>query len=254
MDLPIGDLRAIALRETARAGADPLFVTISGAHLYGFASPDSDFDIRGAHLQPLPRLFSLSPPRDTLELSGAEGGRDIDFVSHEAAKFFRLMLGRNGYVLEQVFSPLVVIGGPRLEELREIAAGCITKGLHHHYRGFYETQIGMHERESPKKAKTLLYVYRVLLTGIHVLRHGRIESNLGKLLEGNELAAELGELMRAKSRERATLSPAQILPHRERIENLRAELDEALVDSPLPDVPGASADLDAFLYRLRTDS
>ncbi len=27
-----------------------LFATISGAHLYGFPSPDSDFDLRGAHV------------------------------------------------------------------------------------------------------------------------------------------------------------------------------------------------------------
>ena len=30
-----------------------LFATISGAHLYGFPSPDSDFDLRGVHLLPL---------------------------------------------------------------------------------------------------------------------------------------------------------------------------------------------------------
>jgi len=253
MELPIGELRAIASRELAQAGAKPLFVTISGAHLYGFASLDSDFDVRGAHLQPLPKVLSLSPPRETIELSGEEDGRDIDLVSHEAAKFFRLVLSRNGYVMEQIFSPLVVIGGPHLDELREIAAGCITKGLHHHYRGFYETQVGLHEREPLKKAKTLLYVYRVLLTGIHVLRHGRIESNLLKLVEGGEFVAQVRELMRAKSRERATLTPAQVVPHRECIEKLRAEMDEAWVDSQLPEVPPAAADLDAFLYRLRTN-
>ena len=32
---------------------DPLFVTVSGAHLYGFPSPDSDIDLRGCHLMPL---------------------------------------------------------------------------------------------------------------------------------------------------------------------------------------------------------
>jgi uncharacterized protein len=26
-----------------------LFVTISGVHLYGFPSPDSDYDLRGVH-------------------------------------------------------------------------------------------------------------------------------------------------------------------------------------------------------------
>jgi len=39
-----------------------LFATISGAHLYGFPSPDSDYDLRGgcirARGQPLPELPS----------------------------------------------------------------------------------------------------------------------------------------------------------------------------------------------------
>ena len=30
-------------------GVEPLFVTVSGAHLYGFPSPDSDLDLRGCH-------------------------------------------------------------------------------------------------------------------------------------------------------------------------------------------------------------
>jgi predicted nucleotidyltransferase len=30
-----------------------IFATISGAHLYGFPSPDSDYDLRGAHVLPL---------------------------------------------------------------------------------------------------------------------------------------------------------------------------------------------------------
>ena len=28
-----------------------IFATISGAHLYGFPSPDSDYDLRGVHLR-----------------------------------------------------------------------------------------------------------------------------------------------------------------------------------------------------------
>jgi hypothetical protein len=34
-----------------------LFGTISGAYLYGFPSPDSDFGLRGAHVMPLERLI-----------------------------------------------------------------------------------------------------------------------------------------------------------------------------------------------------
>ena len=43
-----------------------LFVTVSGAHLYGFPSPDSDVDLRGAHLLPLRVVVGLDPPEQTL--------------------------------------------------------------------------------------------------------------------------------------------------------------------------------------------
>ena len=40
------------LREEANRHPYPLlFATISGAHLYGFPSPDSDYDLRGVHVQ-----------------------------------------------------------------------------------------------------------------------------------------------------------------------------------------------------------
>ncbi len=42
------------LKKQVREHPHPLiFATISGAHLYGFPSLDSDFDLRGAHVLPL---------------------------------------------------------------------------------------------------------------------------------------------------------------------------------------------------------
>jgi len=43
-----------------------LFVTVSGAHLYGFPSPDSDFDLRGAHVLPLASVIGLDQPQETV--------------------------------------------------------------------------------------------------------------------------------------------------------------------------------------------
>ena len=40
-----------------------VFVTISGAHLYGFPSADSDYDLRGVHLLPLAEVVGLKPGR-----------------------------------------------------------------------------------------------------------------------------------------------------------------------------------------------
>lgn len=36
-----------------------VFATISGAHLYGFPSPDSDFDLRGTHILPARLVVGL---------------------------------------------------------------------------------------------------------------------------------------------------------------------------------------------------
>ena len=95
-----------------------LFATISGAHLYGFPSPDSDYDLRGVHLLPLEQVVGLNPGEETVEKSGIHDGMEIDLVTHDARKFFGLMLKKNGYVMEQVLSPLVVHTTPEHEELR----------------------------------------------------------------------------------------------------------------------------------------
>src|SRR5215471_13280340 len=84
-----------------------LFATISGAHLYGFPSPDSDFDVRGVHILPVERVIGLDVKQETLEASRVIEGLEIDVVTHDIRKFFGLLLKKNGYVLEQLYSPLV---------------------------------------------------------------------------------------------------------------------------------------------------
>ncbi len=158
-----------------------LFVTISGAHLYGFASPDSDYDLRGAHILPIREVAGLRTGSETLELSTDRDGMEIDLVTHDVAKFFSLMLKKNGYVLEQLYSPLIVHSTPEHEELKRIGRGCITRHHAHHYFGFSQTQWKLFEKENPRRVKPLLYVYRVLLTGIHLMTSGQVEANLVKL-------------------------------------------------------------------------
>jgi len=46
-----------------------LFATISGAHLYGFPSPDSDFDLRGPHVLPLEKVVRARGGRGKLRAS-----------------------------------------------------------------------------------------------------------------------------------------------------------------------------------------
>src|SRR5690349_12620514 len=158
-----------------------IFATISGAHLYGFPSPDSDFDLRGVHVLPLKEVIGLRTGPETIEKSGVQDGLEIDLVTHDVKKFFGLLLKKNGYVLEQVLSPLVVHTTPEHAELKEIAVQCVTRHHAHHYLGFAETQWKLFEKENPPRVKPLLYVYRVLLTGIHLMRSGEVEAHLVRL-------------------------------------------------------------------------
>src|SRR5437773_3470875 len=113
-----------------------LFATISGAHLYGFPSPDSDYDLRGVHVLPLRDVLGLEERAETIEVSDVRDGLELDLVTHDAEKFFRLLLKRNGYVLEQLCSPLVAQTTPEHAELRALIPHLLTRHHAHHYLGF----------------------------------------------------------------------------------------------------------------------
>lgn len=229
-----------------------LFVTISGAHLYGFPSPDSDYDLRGVHVLPLKEVAGLNAGRETIEKTGLFDGLEIDLVSHDAHKFFTLLLRKNGYVLEQLYSPLVVRTTPEHGELKAIACGCITRHHAHHYFGFAETQWKLFAKETPRRVKPLLYVYRVLLTGIHLMKTGEVEANLLKLNEAYPLPY-VPDLVARKlaGPEQATLKDADFEFHRSEYERLRVELQAAFDASQLQDVPSAKPALHDLLLRLR---
>jgi predicted nucleotidyltransferase len=229
-----------------------LFVTVSGAHLYGFPSPDSDYDLRGVHFLPVREMIGLDAGRETVEASAVREGLEIDLVTHDARKFFTLMLRRNGYVLEQLFSPLALRTSTEHEELKEIGRSCITRHHAHHYKGFAHTQWSLFQKQSPRRVKPLLYVYRVLLTGIHLMRTGQIEANLLHLNQDFRLPY-LQHLIDRKlsSAEKSELPEADLEFHQREYLRLRQELERAFEASSLPESTSAKPRLNELLLRLR---
>jgi hypothetical protein len=238
--------------EVARHPYPLLFATVSGAHLYGFPSPDSDYDLRGVHVLPAKEVVGLLPKQDTVVVSGWREGAEMDLVTHDALKFFEMLLKRNGYVLEQLYSPLVVQTTPEHEELKAIASGCITRHHSHHYLGFSATQWELFRKESPPRVKPLLYVYRVLLTGIHLMRTGKVEANLLTLNEEARLPY-IPELVERKvhGSEKGTLDSAEREFHQAEYSRLLAALEKAAADSALPNEATARDALNDLLIRVR---
>ena len=231
-----------------------LFATVSGAHLYGFASGDSDWDLRGAHVLPVERLVALAPPRETETLSHVRAGAEVDLVTHDVRKFCALLLRNNGYVLEQLYSPLVVHTSGGHAELKRIARGCITRGCVRHYLGFAASQWHLFEKESPRRVKPLLYVYRVLLTGIHLMRTGRVLASLPQCNEDVRLPY-VPELVARKTAgsEHALLPDGDVDFHRAEYVRLSRLLAEAAERSHLPPEPTCRAEMEDFVVRVRLD-
>jgi predicted nucleotidyltransferase len=200
----------------------------------------------------LESVVGLDTGPETVERSVVRGGREVDLVSHDAGKFLGMVAKRNGYVLEQVFSPLVLHSTPWHEELKDIAGRCVTRYHAHHYLGFAETQWRLFAKETPPRVKPLLYVYRVLLTGLHLMRTGTVESNLPRLNEEYRLPY-LPDLIARKlsGAEKSTLSDADLEFHRREFERLRGDLETAHSDSRLPETPPGRAALHDLLVRLR---
>ena len=230
----------------------PLFVTVSGAHLYGFPSPDSDVDLRGCHQLPLQSILGLSIANQTYEKDGVHDGIEIDIVSHDIGKYFNLLVKNNGYVLEQIFSPLVVSGTDFLKRLRPIAERCITKHHYHHYRGFYQTQRKLLEKEVEKGAKTVLYAYRVLLTGIHLLNTGEIEANLRRLSDVYSMP-HIDDLIASKTEEKIAPKDLNWEFHSSELDRLEKNLEQAFEDSTVPEERDRDV-VNEFLIELRLSS
>jgi len=232
---------------------DVLLVGLTGAHAYGFPSDDSDFDLKGVMVAPLASLLGLDPPEETFERMEVFEGVEQDLTLHDAKKAIQLLLRGNGNALEHALTPIQLYDSPRAEQFRALARGAISKRFVHHYRGFFQ---GMRaEHAAVGRAKTLLYAYRVALTGAHLLRTGQLEQDV-RVNAQREGVREVEELVRLKHdrAEKASLSASENERLSAGLDRALAILEEAHTSSPLPEEAPNRQALDAWLVdiRLRT--
>ncbi len=229
-----------------------VFASLSGAHLYGFPSPDSDYDIRGAHVLPLANIVGLNIGPETIDRTKIIDGIEIDVVTHDFGMFCSLLLKKNGNTLEQIFSPFVLQTSAEHDELRAIAKSCITRHHVHHYAGFADSQWKQITKQPQVKPKTLLYLYRVLLTGLHMMKTGHVEANLLVLNEDAKLSyiADLVE-QKIAGPEKGTIDDANMAFHASEYARLRTALEQASIASQLPEHPTGAAALNDLLVRVR---
>ena len=67
-----------------------LVVYLSGAHAYGFPSPDSDLDLKCVHVAPTNELVGLAPTDDPPDRIEVIDGVELDYGSNELSPVLRI--------------------------------------------------------------------------------------------------------------------------------------------------------------------
>jgi len=239
------------LSELALPG-DVVFCALSGAHLYGFPSADSDLDLKGAFLAPTRQMLGLEPPAGTLDRTDWYQGVECDLTLQELAQALRLLLNGNGNVAEQLSSPHRVVDSDAAQSLRELLPGLLSKRFGRHYRGFLKGKKRDFDQSETPEVKHMLYGFRVAATGLHLMREHAVCANLLELAPSyampevpdlvarKQLGGEHGVL---SQQEKGLLEPVW--------GRLDKALEAAIADSHLPEVPPAAAAVDHWLADLR---
>ena len=215
-----------------------VYATICGDTLYGIDPIDDELDVRGCHVIPAREIVKLRAPSDSIAGSVHRDGLEFEFCSHDIKKICLMLLKKNGCVIEQILSPHIVFTTPEHDELKEIAPQCVGRHMAHHYQSQARLQWDIADR-SPRG---LLYSFRLLLTGIHLMRSGELIPDLPGLRECHK-ATWLDDLDPTVPREE----------HRPRYESLVEEMALTTRTSPLPAAPPdhARERLDDLLVRVR---
>jgi predicted nucleotidyltransferase len=145
-----------------------LFACESGSRAWGFASPDSDYDVRFIYKKPLDWYLSVSESKDSINI--LEG--NFDAVGWELRKQLKLMMKSNIPALEHLFSPIIYKGNEQfIKELRGIAKECFSPiASMYHYLSMskkYEEKI----MDDEVKLKDLFYALRTSLAGKWILEN-----------------------------------------------------------------------------------
>jgi predicted nucleotidyltransferase len=245
------DQRRVIARvlQQEEARREHVVVYLSGAHAYGFPSPDSDLDLKAIHVAKTEDLLGFEVPPPTVDRAEILDGVEIDYTSNELAHALSGVLAGNGNFLERLLGRMTAHGSSWLDELRPIARRALSRRVHRHYRGFAQNQLRFLEREPT--AKKLLYVLRTTLTGVHLLKTGELEADLTRLMDRYGLADAAALVERKRAGERVALDGALLDAWRPRVEALFVTLDEARDASVLPEEPANEDEVGAWLLDVR---
>ena len=228
-------LKEIAVKHDVRV----LYACESGSRGWGFASPDSDYDVRFIYVHPLPWYLQVSPERDVIELpiSG-----ELDINGWELRKALGLLKKGNATLIEWLDSPVVYSADAGFLQATRAAVQKTfqPERSFHHYVHMARKNYREYLRGDTVRLKKYLYVLRPLLATLWI-EQGRgvvpmpFQELVGGLITDAHLRAAVDQLLLLKrsALESEYGNPLPTLNH-----FIDAELSR--LESVLPPLPGTT--------------
>ncbi|WP_298025003.1 nucleotidyltransferase domain-containing protein [uncultured Dysosmobacter sp.] len=147
-----------------------LLAVESGSRAWGFASPDSDYDVRFIYIRPKESYLKLEHIRDVIELPINDV---LDINGWDVQKTLRLLHKSNPTVFEWFSSPIVYKSTPFADSFKPIMQHYFSSksGLWH-YLHMAERNFREYLRTDMVKAKKYFYVLRPVLACRWILEKG----------------------------------------------------------------------------------
>ena len=228
-----------------------LFACESGSRGWGFASPDSDYDVRFIYVNRQSWYLTVEPGRDVIEqpISG-----ELDVNGWDLRKTLQLLRQSNPTLLEWLRSPIVYRDeADTVARLRLLAEeGFSAVRGYHHYVSMAKKNFREHLRGEEVRYKKYLYVLRPLLAA-RWIRDGRgvppmrFAALAEATLHDRALLDEINRLLDVKMRAgEAATSPRWHGLH----DFIERELEVAAARVPLDSSQPDTTMLDAFLAEI----
>ena len=170
-------------------GVRVLHAVESGSRAWGFASPDSDYDVRFVYVRPGADYLRLDEPRDVIEWKLDEV---LDINGWDLRKAMKQFARGNATLYEWSYSPVVYLTTPEWEIIRDTAKAYFSeKAAVHHYYGTAMTTYSGYLTGEQIRYKKYFYALRPLLAAIWIERTHQIPPVLFDELMKMDIEPEL---------------------------------------------------------------
>lgn len=158
-------MRELILRQLSQIEKDYsvkiLLAVESGSRAWGFASADSDYDVRFVYVRPKEEYLRLDEVRDVIELPIND---ELDINGWDLKKTLQLLYRSNPTLFEWFSSPVVYMKTPFANQFREIMNDYFSgKKSLYHYISMAEGNYRDFLKRDMVKAKKYFYVLRPVL-------------------------------------------------------------------------------------------